>query len=213
LVSPIFFLALFGVGIVAKVPPFDHRPEVPRGVDYDGEVAPWVDSWWPPTVARNHYARVLTFAWNFPKACVPGHEVNDFQITECAQFRDRFTWAAALCFMPLAFLLMALIGGGGKIGQMYRRGAHALGGQPVGQGVITDPPEAGTDLFSWLYCLQGVSVHLANGRQVVVFIPPEAPMPLPGQKFMIFDLGRHFGKPRYVGALHAPHLAVVAGSR
>ncbi|MCC7440909.1 MAG: hypothetical protein IT285_04715 [Bdellovibrionales bacterium] len=213
-VSPLLIVGFFGVGIAAKVPPFASRVETPNGVEYLGEEVAWVESWWPPTVARNHYHRVLSYAWNFPEVCWPGREINDFQTKQCAQFRERMILGAGLCLLPLIVLLLALMNGGGKLTLLYRKGWSSLTkGRPLAQAVVTDPPEAGTDFFSWLFCLQGVSLQLPDGRQVVASIDSETPIPLPGQKFLVYDLGQYFGKPRYVGLLHAPHLAVVAGSR
>jgi hypothetical protein len=96
----------------------------------------------------------------------------------------------------------------------YRRSRKKVdSGQAAFKGTVTQPPEAPNDFFGWFFCLRAISLQLPNKKQVKVYQPLEAPLPLPGQEFAVYDGGSHFGQKRHLGQLYAPHLAIVSGSR
>jgi len=168
----------------------------------------------PVAAAGIHWKQTLSYWFQFPTACWGDNAVNDFQRSQCADFYNRLTTSTILALIPsaaaLIFLLLAL----DKLNGFYRRSRKTIDkGKALFAGMVTEPAEAPNDLFGRTFCLRAISVQLSNKQQMSVYLPLNAPVPLPGQTLAVFEGGKFFGAKRYIATLYAPHLAVVSGSR
>ncbi len=78
---------------------------------------------------------------------------------------------------------------------------------------MTDPPEVGGDLFSWVYCFRAVAVEQSNHQQFKVYLPDAVTTPSAGQQVAVFKKLRKFGSERMIGSPYTPHVAVVSGRK
>lgn len=167
----------------------------------------------PITNAMEFYQKYHLYAFHFPIYCITGETQSEFQAKQCGDLLQLFIPWSLLAFSPLVLVLISIFLFHQQVSIFYQR---ALGeikrGKPLVIGRVTEPPLASESLFSRLYCLQSVAVQLKTGAQVVAYLPRGVPIPLPGQKFALFDCGTRYGAKRYVGWVYAPHMVVVHGS-
>jgi hypothetical protein len=146
--------------------------------------------------------------------CWGDNAVNDFQRRQCSEFWDRLGLGALLGLLPLGLGWLAWTLAFGSLQSFYRTARKRIeSAKPVMGGIVTDPAEAPGDLFSRFYCLRPIGVQLLDGRQLKVFIPLDAPIPVPGEKMAVFEAIQAMGEARHVAQVYAPHVAVVAGVR
>lgn len=153
------------------------------------------------------------YATHVPEPCADeGRAVNAFQKAQCGEFWDRLSligWVSSIPFLLAGgFLFLSWDG----VRQRYRRARNRIQkGRSTGLGVVTDPPEGAPDRESWWYGLQPITVQVADGKQIVAYLPPEAPVPPPGEKVALYEWGKVAGKARFFAVLYAPHVAVLQG--
>ncbi len=169
----------------------------------------------PITAGFKLIARVLDQLMHFPGACMPGATpASDFQARQCEIFNARLLVEAAVASIPLAMALIAWMIAKDMLLSFYKRCRKVVEkGQALYSGTVTKPPEAPNDWFGRLFCLRRIAIELPTKAQTTVYMPLEAPVPLPGQTLAVFDGGKAFGAKRQVAILYAPHLAIVGGSR
>lgn len=194
------FIGFLGVGVAANSPYFQEA---------SGPSA--VPTFWE--AAGNVYKVTASRIGNLPSFCVFGEKSNDFQQTQCDRFWEDLLRTGALALAP--FLLMGLVaflnleilsGFYLRMAKKVEKEKATLGGK------VTQPPEAPEDFFSWYYCLQPVTVELANKNQIKVYLSSMRPVPIAGETLALFDAGTHMGQKRFVGVVYAPHIAVVRGA-
>jgi hypothetical protein len=195
----LFVFCFFLVGVIASSPAF-------QKFDAPASVIPFWES------AFKHYHSFFAQIWSMPGFCLMGARVNEFQVHQCDSF-----WAEFLKVGGLALLPAVVVGGFLWIGldslkTAYRRAQNRFEkGVGAVVGVVTNPPEAPTDFYSWFYCFRPVMVQLPTQEQIKVHVPLFAHAPSPGQKLIAFELEKSSGEKRYVGMLYTPHVAVVRG--
>lgn len=137
---------------------------------------------------------------------------NDFQRMQCGEFWGRLSelgWVGAIPFAFAAIFLFVALDG---VRQRYRKARQRIqDNRSIGLAVVTDPPEAPGDRVAWWYGVQPITVQVADGKQVVAYLPPEAPTPPAGEKVTLYDWGKIGGRKRYFAVLYAPHVAVIKG--
>lgn len=204
----VFFAGYVAMGILAVDPALTGPKRAPTAIlKTDPVTGPAL------TAGRQHLAQ-MTHSWfNIPEVCWGGNQVNEFQTRQCADFWERMWLGSAVAAIPFAAVALFFFLALEQIAGFYRRqNRKVVEGQAILAGTVTDPPEAPNDFFGWFFCLRAITVELRNRKQIRVYLPVEAPVPLPGQTLAIFDGGNVFGAQRYVAVLYAPHLAIVAGS-
>jgi hypothetical protein len=160
--------------------------------------------------STSHYKETLGHLLNIPESCWPGNAVSEFQTHQCELFWNKLTSSVLLDLFPLIITIGFLLWGIGSMSQVYRRVRKQLDHSSAQfSGIVTQPPEASEDLFSWCFCFRPVAIQLANGHQVKVYVPLADPAPRAGETLAIFAAGIWWGKKRYVGMLYAPHVSVV----
>lgn len=146
-----------------------------------------------------------------PDYCIGDNEVNELQKARCKGLWAQafaFTGIALFPFLVLTVFFMSLQH---QVSQFFRKARKTIqGGQALSIATVTQPAEAPGDFFSWVHCLQRVSVQLASRQQQVIYLDPRTDIPQPGQTMALFDLGTMFGVKRYVGIVYYPHVAVVS---
>lgn len=169
----------------------------------------------PVTAGAKLIARVLDQLTHFPGVCMPGATPpSEFQTTQCELFRARLLVEGAVASIPLALVLIAWMIALDLLKSFYRRCRKTVEkGQALYSGTVTKPPEAPNDWFGRLFCLRRIAIELPTRAQTTVYMPLDAPIPLPGETLAVFDGGKAFGAKRQVAILYAPHLAIVGGSR
>lgn len=121
--------------------------------------------------------------------------------------------SGGLAFSPLFLLALILWLSLENVSGFYRRAQKKVEkGKVLSSGVVTNPPTAPSDLFSWFYCFRPITVELSNKTQITVYVSLDSPPPLPGETLVIFEMGKVFGEKRHVAMLYAPHVAVVRGA-
>jgi len=195
----IFIFCFFVVGVIAGSPEF-HKPDGPMKV---------VPFW---EMAFHHYNIVLTEVFSIPAVCLVGGTVNDFQDHQCQVYWTELLKSGGLAALPLAGVGLFLMMGLDALGATYKRAQKKIetGTSAVG-GTVTNPPDAPSDFYSWFYCFRPIMVELSTKEQVKVYMPKEAPMPSPGTKFAVFEMGKSLGEKRRIGTVYAPHVAVIRG--
>lgn len=163
--------------------------------------------------SAQHYHTLFKAFSEAPSVCWSGSEVNDFQKTQCNRFWEIFFKFGALGLLPFGGVglfyyigLETIAGTFRKVRKKIKTGKVAL------SGVVTQPPDAPSDTFSWLYCVKPITVQLANKTQMTVYISLDAPDVRPGQTMVLFEAGKILGEKRYLAMLYAPHVAVIKGA-
>jgi len=160
---------------------------------------------------RRSVVKSTIAAWSsIPDVCWQGNAVSDFQKNECEKFWERLVNATVYSSLPLFFALVAWLASVSQFRRFYIKSRLLIeGGIALFEGVVTEPAEAPGDRFSWFYCLRPVSIQLKDRRQMIVHVPLDVPVPVPGQKLAVFKAGDFSGRKRFIGVINAPHLAVV----
>lgn len=164
--------------------------------------------------ASLHHRLVWYYLNHTPEVCSgESVAVNDFQRAQCSAFWDRVTTLGALAFLPFALAGVLLFFVFDLASMRYKK-AHTLirGGKAQSIAVVTEPAIAPGDFYSWLLCLQTITVEVSPGKQLRVYLPWDESIPTPGSRFAVFNWGETFGAKRYAGILYAPHISVVQGS-
>jgi hypothetical protein len=168
----------------------------------------------PVAMAFQTYTKLLYDSTHVPEVCWNGDTVSSHQENQCKDFWAALATRALLAAGPIAVAVIFLMVGLDQLKGFYRKSRKKVEkAQALFAGTVTDPPEAPNDAFGWFYCLRAVSLELKNKTQMKVYLPIDAPDPMPGQTFAVFDGGKAFGAKRHIGVLYAPHLAVVSGVR
>lgn len=167
-----------------------------------------------PQISSQFYPQLRAVLRVRPEACRTGRFLSEFQEQSCRDFDTALWIRVAIGLFPVALALGVFLIGLDSLALIYRRMKKRVDrAQALTHGRVESPAEARTDFFSWFYCFRVVAVELPHQGHAKVYLPAEAPMPLPGQTLALFDGGRIFGRRRLVGTLYAPHLAVIAGLR
>jgi hypothetical protein len=168
----------------------------------------------PLVAATLHWKQVLSYWFGYPSICWGDNAVNDFQRSQCVDFHDRLITGTLIALIPTGVALLFLFLAVEQLSGFYRRSRKTIDkGKALFAGVVTNPAEAPNDFFGRTFCMRAISVQLSNKKQMNVYLPLTAPVPLPGQTLAVFDGGKVLGAKRYIATLYAPHLAVVSGSR
>jgi hypothetical protein len=167
----------------------------------------------PLELAQGVHSLLWHYATHVPEQCSDSSRaVNDFQRIQCGEFWDRLSelgWVSSIPFLFAAiFLFLAL----DRVRQQFQKARRRINqGKSTGLGIVTDPAEASADRISWWYGVQPITVQVADGKQVVAYLPPEAHVPPPGEKVALYDWGKMGGQKRFFAVLYAPHVAVLQG--
>ncbi|MGZ3699980.1 MAG: hypothetical protein ACXVCH_17945, partial [Bdellovibrionota bacterium] len=158
---------------------------------------------------RNLYEEAYQMATHIPGVCLSGAAVNDFQRTQCDKFWVEAIKQATYTVAPLVPVLLFFLFGFEALGATYRRARRKLEkGAADFPAIVTNPARMSNDFYSWMFCLNCVSVQLNEKTQIRVYLAPEDAIPLPGQTMAVFILGNQFGKRRFIGRTYTPHVAV-----
>jgi hypothetical protein len=196
LILVFFFCA---VGVVANSTEF-HKPDGPQ------TVLPF----WETTVQLDK--QVLAQIQSLPQVCVMGTTVNEFQASQCENFWNELIKSGALALVPVFALLFYWWFSWRDLLSTYQRARKTiLQGKASFLGVVTQPPEAPRDLYSWFYGLRPIMVQLKSKQQTKVYLSRSAPKPEPGTQLVLFDMGHAFGERRSIGMPYMPHVAVFRG--
>jgi hypothetical protein len=121
---------------------------------------------------------------------------------------------ALLGLLPFGAAWLVWYLGFSSLSGVYRRARKRFEtNKPLGAGIVTDPAEAPSDWFSRIYCLRVVSVAVGGGKQLKVYLPLDAALPVPGAKMVLFEPISMMGELRHFGLHYAPHVVVFAGVR
>jgi hypothetical protein len=167
----------------------------------------------PLEAAQGVHSLFWHYLTHVPEQCSDSSRaVNNFQRIQCGEFWDRLSelgWVSSIPFLFAAgFLFLALDG----VRQRFRKARRKIQQEKsTGLAIVTDPAEAASDRISWWYGVQPITVQVADGKQVVAYLPPEAPVPPPGEKVALYDWGKIAGQKRFFAVLYAPHVAVLQG--
>ncbi len=162
---------------------------------------------------------VQSLAWHYlthvPESCGegPGRAVNDYQRLQCKDFWDRLErigWIAAIPF-GVAGLVFFVFFDGVRL-RFSRARKRLASGESPGRAIVTEPALAPMDFVSWWLGVTPITVQGAGEKQLVVYLPPEMPLPDPGSQVTLYEWGKIAGKNRYFAVLYAPHLAVLQGT-
>lgn len=147
-----------------------------------------------------------------PKACVIGDYESDYERRKCGELWTSFATEGAMALLPLLLAGVLLYLANDEKELVYRRARKRVEkGDALFKGIVTDPPVLPKDAFAFLACMNVMSLQLANGTQMKVYLPETSPKPRPGETLAVFDVGKTLGAKRYVGVFYAPHLAIVRG--
>jgi hypothetical protein len=196
----LFIFFILCVGVAANSPSFQEQSGPSAVLPF------WEASF-------KHYQTFFSTLFQLPSVCWSGNAVNEFQKHQCDDFWQSLMKSGGLGVSPL--ILVGLIGWMSleNISGLYRRAQKKVEkGKVAFGGVVTNPPDAPTDLFSWFYCFRPVTVQLTNKTQITVYVSLDSPPPLPGETLAVFEMGRIFGEKRHVAMLYAPHVVVVRGA-
>lgn len=200
--------ALFGVlgfvatGFVSGTPEFRRPSRAPSGFSS------------PVELAQQHYASLQADLAQIPEACLNGATANDFQKHQCDEYWSALIKRVALGILPVFSILFFYLPVRGIFEKVYTRSRKAIEkGKAFSSATAVPFAGAGkaSDFFCWFFCFSKQSVQLPNRSMVDVYFPQAAILPRPGQTVAVFELGRVFGRARYIGVLHTPHVAVVSG--
>jgi hypothetical protein len=159
----------------------------------------------------DHWERVYFYYTHAPAVCEAGRALNEFQARQCDAFWEALKRALVLAVLPLALLLLVAVWGKGALKGVYQRARGSLSPEKIkGRAVVTSPALAPVDFFSFIYCLKPIQVQLPSGAQTQVYFEAEVPAPLPGQTILLYGPVHELGKPRFYGAVYAPHVAIVS---
>lgn len=162
----------------------------------------------------NHWRTILYFGTHVPEVCWGDNAVNDFQQRQCSEFWERLGMGALLGLLPFGAAWLMWFVGLSSLNQVYRRARKRLeANQPLGTGIVTDPAEAPADWFSRIYCLRVISVAVGGDKQIRVYVPLDAALPVPGAKMVLFEPVSFMGEARHFGLPYAPHVVVFGGVR
>ena len=197
-------MGVVALGTTVQQRMLQHLPISPTPFSVQGE---------PLAAAQSFHQLFWHFLTHVPEPCSDSSKtVNSFQRSQCSEFWERLEllgWIAAIPFLLAGgFLFFSWDGIRNKF-QLARK--RITQGQSTGLGIVTDPAEAASDGVSWWYGVQPITVQVADGKQLVIYLPPEAPIPPPGEKVALYDWGKIGGKKRFFAVLYAPHVAVLHG--
>jgi hypothetical protein len=210
-VAGVFFLGIIIMGIVADPETFQPKPIKTSGA-LQSELP--VSLQGASRGGIKHWETTVFFATHIPEVCWGDNAVNDFQKKQCDDFWDHLEMGAGLSLLPFAMAWLVFQMAMGSLATVYRRGRKRLdAAKPISRGTVTNPASAPGDLFSRFYCFRAISVQLAGGKQIKVYVPLDSPMPSPGLTMAIFEPISFFGEPRHFAMIYAPHVAVVSGVR
>ena len=148
---------------------------------------------------------------HIPDGCM-GRILNEFQAQQCELFWWELFRESLLLIVPI-ILVVGMIGMSlNEVTRLYKQVQRRIQKKKSAfVGVVTDPSGAPGDLLSWFYCLRPTILQLENLQQVRVYIPLEAPPPIPGEKFVAFEIATQGPKKQYAAMLYTPHVAIVRG--
>ncbi|MBU6375432.1 MAG: hypothetical protein KGQ59_05510 [Bdellovibrionales bacterium] len=164
-------------------------------------------------LAQRTHVLVWHYLTHVPDPCLSDARAkNDFQRDQCKSFWDRLQdlgWVAAIPFLFAGgFIFFAWDG----VRQRFQSARKKISkGKATGLAIVADPPEAAPDRVGWWYGVQPITVQVADGKQVIAYLAPEAPIPPPGEKVALYDWGKIGGQQRFFAVLYAPHVAVLQG--
>jgi hypothetical protein len=161
----------------------------------------------------NVYQLTISRLSNLPAFCVYDEKVNEFQQSQCSHYWDDLLRTGGLALSPFFLVLLVIFLNLEIMKSFYSHMNKKVEKEKANfSGKVTHPPEAPGDFFSQYYCLQPVTVEIANKTQIKVYLSSMLPVPMAGQTLALFDDGEHFGKKRYLAVVYAPHIAVVKGA-
>lgn len=160
-----------------------------------------------------------SLAWHYlthvPESCGEGtgRAVNDFQRIQCKDFWDRLEkigWVASIPFGAAGLVFFLFFDG---VRLRFKKARKRLSSaESPGRAIVTEPALAPMDFVSWWMGVTPITVQGAAEKQLVVYLPPEMPLPDPGSQVTLYEWGKIAGKNRYFAVLYAPHLAVLQGT-
>jgi len=209
--SAVVGLIAFGaMGVYASQPSLFPQGSQPTAIL---PVAP-IDGIMPFSAGKQHIEQVVYYWENIPGYCQSGEAVNQLQAERCSEFWDRVFMSTGIAAAPLGavaiffWLSLQLLAG------FYKRSSKKIkSGKALCQGIVTTPALAPRDIFSWIFCLNRVSLQVQGDAQIQAYLPLDVAVPLPGETMTVFSSGKGFGRDRKVASHYAPHLAIVAGIR
>jgi len=162
-------------------------------------------------MAQYQYSKFFHELVNVPSICVTGKTVNEFQVQQCQAYWNTLLVRTFWFSFPFLCLMAFLFFGFDYVWLTYRRAAKKIEtGKGAFVGVVTNPPDVPNDIYGWFHCFRLMSAQVQKGQQIQVYIPLNAPKPEPGSRLSVADVGKRFGKQRYVGVIYTPHVAVVS---
>jgi hypothetical protein len=158
-----------------------------------------------------HALRAELFA--VPELCWPGNAQSEFNQQKCGEFWVKRGWEGVVAATPFWLALIVSWLGIDSANRTYRRIRKLIRDEKaVKTATVSRPSDAWNDSFGWFRCFQSVAIDLPGGKRGKVYLPPDAPLPLPGEKVAWIELGRAAnGSMRRAGFLYAPHVAIIRG--
>lgn len=162
----------------------------------------------------NHWRTIFFFGTHVPEVCWGDNAVNDFQRRQCSEFWDRLGMGALLGLLPFGAAWLIWFLAFSSLQAVYRSARKRFeANKPLGAGIVTDPALGQADWFSRVYCLRPIAVEVGGGKQLKVYMPLDAALPVPGTKIVLFEPIAVLGEPRHFGLFYTPHVVVFAGVR
>ncbi|MEN9722649.1 MAG: hypothetical protein RJB38_635 [Pseudomonadota bacterium] len=204
-----YFAGFLLMGVLASDPQFEkqvsqHIPISPSPFSLTGSGL---------ARAQSVHALFFHFMTHVPEPCSDDSRAqNDFQRSQCRQFWSRLQelgWIGSIPFVLSGLILFFAWDG---IRNRFKKARQKIKkGKTIGLGIVTDPAEAAPDRTAWWHGLQCITVQVADGKQVMAYLPPESPMPSPGEKVSLYEWAKSGSQTQYFAVLYAPHVAVLQG--
>ena len=149
-----------------------------------------------------------------PAVCEkPEQDQSQFEKDQCKGFEFKLLMGWVILLIPVLLVYISVSFYTRKIRRIYQAGANSLSHNPaMGRAVVTSPAVIHSDTFAKIYCLKAVSVEMQNKTQEVVYFPLKAYIPEPGQKVIVYELGKFSGENKLTAQVYTPGVTVYKGS-
>ena len=165
------------------------------------------------TAAEEVYSELKSDLVDPPQGCWTRSTVNDFQEEECQEYWEDLINTMSISSLPILSVALFLFLSLRFLKRFYRQEQRKLlEGQMISVGIATHPLEASSDLFSWFFCLNPITIQLKNKGQIKVYLPSGGPRVRSGDQVAVVDQGTVWGEVRYIAILYTPHLVVLRGA-
>lgn len=166
-----------------------------------------------PQIAFLMVQSALGAVFSPPALCFSGGGESEFTRRQCADF-----WARAKTHLVVLAIPLGILGALAALLWSFFRGAYrnaqeaiALRKDMVGTAEVTRVGSRRFDVFEWFFCLIPVELKL-QGQSLASYLPSSEYLPRKGDQRVVYRWKR-FGASRFISESHAPHTAVMSGTR